>query len=85
MHVPATNGAAQRGYAEFGCQPSLDVKRPSRVFGQCSSINVDIEGHTFNVGEDAYNLTLSERRAQSVAAWLTQNGIGAAAQWLWKR
>lgn len=41
------------------------------------SLNVDIEGHTDNVGDDAYNLALSERRAQAVAAWLTQNGIAA--------
>lgn len=43
-----------------------------------ASMNVDIEGHTDSVGEDAYNLSLSERRAQSVVAWLTQNGIAAS-------
>lgn len=43
-----------------------------------ASMNVDIEGHTDNVGEDAYNLSLSERRAQSVVAWLTSHGIAAA-------
>lgn len=42
------------------------------------SMSVDIEGHTDNVGADAYNLTLSERRAQSVVAWLTQNGVAAS-------
>jgi len=32
---------------------------------------VRIEGHTDSVGNDAYNQKLSERRANSVKAWLT--------------
>jgi outer membrane protein OmpA-like peptidoglycan-associated protein len=34
-----------------------------------------IEGHTDNVGKDDANLKLSEARAQSVADWLTKNGV----------
>ena len=33
-----------------------------------------IEGHTDSVASDDYNLKLSERRAQSVQAWLTSRG-----------
>jgi outer membrane protein OmpA-like peptidoglycan-associated protein len=32
---------------------------------------VQIAGHTDSVGEDAYNMVLSERRAAAVANWLT--------------
>lgn len=40
---------------------------------------VRIEGHTDSVGAEAYNLRLSERRAESVKAWLAaQEGITAA-------
>lgn len=42
------------------------------------TLRVTIEGHTDDVGADAYNLALSERRAQAVVAWLVQHGIGAA-------
>ena len=36
-----------------------------------------VEGHTDSTGSDAYNLSLSERRAESVRSFLTQNGIEA--------
>jgi outer membrane protein OmpA-like peptidoglycan-associated protein len=37
-----------------------------------------IEGHTDNVGADAYNLDLSQRRADAVRDFLLQNGVKAA-------
>ena len=39
---------------------------------------VEIQGHTDDQGNDQYNATLSQRRAESVQAWLTENGIDAA-------
>jgi outer membrane protein OmpA-like peptidoglycan-associated protein len=39
--------------------------------------NVVIEGHTDNIGSDAYNQDLSERRAEAVRSFLIQNGIRA--------
>jgi outer membrane protein OmpA-like peptidoglycan-associated protein len=42
------------------------------------STNLEIQGHTDDVGGDAYNQTLSEARARSVMAWLTQHGVAAA-------
>lgn len=41
------------------------------------SLNVEVQGHTDNVGTDAYNQTLSEARARSVMTWLTQHGVAA--------
>ena len=42
--------------------------------------SVSIDGYTDGKGADAYNLTLSETRAASVASWLTDTGGIAAAQ-----
>jgi len=38
---------------------------------------VTIQGHTDSDGEDAYNLSLSERRAKTVVNWLIENGIAS--------
>jgi OOP family OmpA-OmpF porin len=38
-------------------------------------IDVELEGHTDNIGTPAYNLGLSERRANSVKAYLVGKGI----------
>ena len=39
---------------------------------------VDVYGHTDSTGSDAYNMTLSERRAESVATYLAANGVQRA-------
>src|SRR5262249_30301268 len=38
-------------------------------------VRILVVGHTDSVGTDAYNLQLSKRRADSVAAYLAQNGV----------
>jgi outer membrane protein OmpA-like peptidoglycan-associated protein len=42
-----------------------------------AALKLEIQGHTDNVGNDAYNQTLSEARAHAVVVWLTQHGIAA--------
>src|SRR5690606_31785939 len=44
---------------------------------QHGDLKVMIEGHTDSTGDDAANLSLSDRRARSVVSWLTSNGIDA--------
>ncbi|MFB1003081.1 MAG: OmpA family protein [Bacteroidia bacterium] len=39
------------------------------------AIQIEIAGHTDNIGSSAYNVTLSESRAKSVANYLIENGI----------
>ncbi len=45
------------------------------ILKRYDAANLTIEGHTDNVGEDAYNLTLSQKRTESVKNYLTTNGI----------
>ena len=37
---------------------------------------VVVQGHTCNVGEDAYNMGLGQRRADAVKKYLVENGLG---------
>jgi outer membrane protein OmpA-like peptidoglycan-associated protein len=45
---------------------------------QDRDLKLEIQGHTDNVGSDAYNQPLSEARAHSVVTWLTQHDVGPA-------
>jgi len=40
--------------------------------------NIVIGGHTCNIGTDAYNMTLSEKRAQAVVKYLLKKGVNNA-------
>ena len=42
-----------------------------------SSLKVSVEGHTDSIGSDAYNLKLSERRAQVVKDYMVSQGVSA--------
>ena len=46
-----------------------------RTLEKHPELAIIIEGHTDSVGEDDYNLELSERRAGSVVAYLVERGI----------
>ena len=62
---------------------SVDVR--SQFYGVLNSVaktmqeydktTIDVVGHTDNVGRDVYNQTLSERRAQSVSAYINSQGV----------
>ena len=49
-----------------------DVAQVIRSYAQRP---VRIEGHTDSIASDEYNRALSERRAQSVVAWLASHGV----------
>jgi outer membrane protein OmpA-like peptidoglycan-associated protein len=42
------------------------------------TVKLSVEGHTDSAGSAASNQTLSEKRAQSVVAWLTAHGVDAS-------
>jgi len=50
-----------------------ELQKVATVLKSYPGAKVAIEGHTDGKGGDAYNQALSEKRAQSVAAWLTSH------------
>lgn len=65
--------ATARADLRSGATESLD--RLVAFLNQYPNRNVEIEGHTDNVGGEAYNQALSERRAESVKSYLVRQGI----------
>jgi outer membrane protein OmpA-like peptidoglycan-associated protein len=61
-------------------QPASDpvLQKILDLLKKTPALKLEIQGHTDNVGNDAYNQTLSEARAKAVVTWLTQNGVAAA-------
>lgn len=53
-----------------------DIK--SSIIDKHPEAQVIVEGYTDDRGAQAYNITLSRRRAQSVADWLRGHGIAAS-------
>jgi outer membrane protein OmpA-like peptidoglycan-associated protein len=64
-----TNGAALKSGTLQNLYPLVTFLRdnPERT--------IKIEGHTDSMGDEDYNLELSQRRAESVRAFLVQNGV----------
>ncbi|HEX6224547.1 MAG TPA: OmpA family protein [Chryseolinea sp.] len=57
--------------AESG--PELD--RLIAMLKEKPTMQIEVSGHTDNSGPDAYNMSLSERRAKTVVAYLVRGGI----------
>ena len=57
-------------------RPTLD--QVAQTLGSYNQTYIDVLGHTDSTGTDAYNQALSERRAQSVADYLSMRGVARA-------
>jgi outer membrane protein OmpA-like peptidoglycan-associated protein len=64
------------GRADLKAGVASNLGRLATFLNQNPGRNVEIEGHTDNVGSDEYNQALSQRRADSVRSFLIQQGIG---------
>jgi len=53
------------------------LERVRALLSKDAALRLAVQGHTDNVGSDAYNQALSEARAAAVVGWLTQHGIAA--------
>lgn len=54
------------------------IQNLANVFSKYPNSYILIEGHTDASGSSEYNMTLSEERAKSVAAYLQQQGVAAS-------
>jgi outer membrane protein OmpA-like peptidoglycan-associated protein len=66
---------------KYNLKPSAEAalaRIKASIIDQHPGARLIIEGHTDDRGSEEYNRTLSTRRAQSVAAWLSRHGIEGA-------
>lgn len=64
--------------AELKSGAATNLAKLSAFLKQYPDRSVLIEGHTDSVGNDDYNLGLSQRRADSVKVWLMGQGVDSA-------
>lgn len=64
--------------AKLKAESTTILDQAVEVLNQQAAVSVRVEGHTDSRGSDAYNQTLSEKRAKSVMDYLVGKGINAA-------
>lgn len=61
--------------AEIKPESKTELNKLVAFLKQNATVKIEVGGHTDNVGDDKANLTLSDKRAKSVAAFLVTSGI----------
>lgn len=54
---------------------AVTLDKLAAIFKEYPDSNILVEGHTDSTGDDAYNMTLSKQRAQSVTSYLSGKGV----------
>lgn len=65
--------------ADLNASSYEELDRVVKLLKNNPDIKIEISAHTDDVGSEAYNLKLSERRAESVIQYITEKGIPADA------
>ncbi len=61
--------------ATFRTESYTELNKLERMMAENPRLKVEIAGHTDNIGSAAYNLQLSQRRAEAVKDYLVKKGI----------
>lgn len=74
------NYAAKRiffitGSAKLSSKSNTALNEVVKILSDDKNVKLSVEGHTDNVGKAEYNKTLSDKRANSVKAYLTSHGV----------
>jgi outer membrane protein OmpA-like peptidoglycan-associated protein len=80
--APAVQAVSVKGVARFdfdrtdvNAADGLKLMSEVRSMKNVTWQRISVVGHTDSIGSDAYNLRLSERRAQAVQAFLIDKGV----------
>ena len=67
-------------FDRYDIQPQFQttLNEVAQTLSAYPSTYIDVYGHTDSVGTDAYNMTLSQNRAQTVANYLSSRNVAAA-------
>lgn len=61
--------------ADLTSQGKATLDKMSEVFVEYDDTNILVEGHTDSSGRDEYNMTLSQKRAETVTNYLVSKGV----------
>jgi len=64
--------------AELNASAERNLDKLINVLKKYPDTNIEILGHTDSKGTDDYNLSLSQRRASSVASYIRSNGVSGS-------
>lgn len=63
---------------DISSNSKLALDKMVQIFSEYPETNILVEGHTDDVGTDAYNMTLSEKRANAVGDYLKGAGVSSS-------
>jgi OOP family OmpA-OmpF porin len=73
--IPLNNVFFDFAKATLRKESNSELNRVVSFLQEYPTVKIEVAGHTDNVGDDASNLSLSQKRAAAVSAYLTANGI----------
>ncbi len=65
------------GSANLRPSSKAQLDEVAKILNANKGVNIQLEGHTDNTGQRAANVSLSNKRAQSVKSYLTSKGVAA--------
>lgn len=61
--------------SNINAKSKANLNKLAGIFKEYPDTNIIVEGHTDSSGDDAYNMTLSQKRANAVSDYLVSQGI----------